>query len=116
MSDAAQTLKLRLRADLKAAMQARDAVEISVLPGLMAAIDNAQAQPFDLSGPASAMRAFGDGTGEVERRILSAEDLARLIETEAEARDEASAEMRALGRVDDADRLRTEAAIVRRYA
>jgi uncharacterized protein YqeY len=115
MSDAAQALKLRLRADLKAAMQARNAVETSLLRNLMAAIDNAQAQPVDLTGPASQMRAFGDGTGEVARLALSAERLARLLETEASARDDASAEMRALGRTEEADRLATEAAIVRRY-
>jgi uncharacterized protein YqeY len=115
MSDAADALKLRLRADLKAAMQVRNAIETSVLRNLMAAIDNAQAQPVDLSGPASQMRAFGDGAGEVARLTLSVEQLAQLIQTEARARDAASAEMRALGRTEEADRLATEAVIVRRY-
>jgi uncharacterized protein len=115
MSDAAELLKLRLRADLKTAMQARDALEISVLRSLMAAIDNAQAQPIDLSGPASQMRAFGDGAGEVARLTLPVEQIAHLLETEAKARDAASAEMRSLGRSEEGDRLATEATIVRRY-
>lgn len=115
MSDAAESLKLRLRADLKAAMQARNAVETSVLRNLMAAIDNAQAQPVDLTGPFSQMRAFGDSAGEVARLSLSPEQLGHLLETEARARDDASAEMRSLGRTEEADRLACEAAIVRRY-
>jgi len=115
MNDAVVTLKLRLRADLKTSMQVRSAPAVSVLRSLMAAIDNAQAVPMDLSGPASAMRDFGDGAGEVARLALSVEDLRGLIEREAAARDEAAVEMRRLGRGEDGERLETEAAIARRY-
>ena len=42
-SDAAESLKARLRADLKLAMRARAKLDVGVLRALIAALDNAQA-------------------------------------------------------------------------
>lgn len=110
-----EALKQRLRADLKAAMRTRDTTATTVLRAVIAAIDNAQAVPVDLSGPASAMRSFGDSAGEVARIMLGEDDLRILLAREAAEREEASVEMLRLGRPTDAERLADEAAIVRRY-
>jgi uncharacterized protein YqeY len=115
MSRAAQALAARLRADLKAAMRARDALETGVLRELLAALDNAQAVPVDLSGRASAMQPFAAGTAEAPRRTLSAADVARLVAAEAAGRAEAAAQFGALGHAAEAARLAREAPIVRRY-
>lgn len=114
-ADAAAAMQARLRADLKAAMRARDALETSVIRSLLAAIDNAQAVAV-AQGPASIQRAFGDGAGEVARLVLSAGAVRALMAREAEARATAAADMGRLGRAAEANRMLAEAAIARRYA
>ena len=113
--DAAKAMRARLRADLQAAMRRRDSLAASTLRGLIAALDNAQAVALDLSGPASPPRPFGDGTGEVPRRALSAADVTRALDAERAARLSAAAEMARLGRIADAERLNAEAALIVRY-
>ncbi|MBB5987761.1 GatB/YqeY domain-containing protein [Sphingobium lignivorans] len=115
-ADAAAAMQARLRADLKQAMQSRATLDTRVIRALIAAIDNAQAITIDLDGAASAMRAFGDSSGEVPRRPLSAEDLRALLMREAGEREAAALDLKDLGRPEDANRLLAEAAIVRRYA
>jgi uncharacterized protein YqeY len=113
--DAAELLKLRLRLDLKAAMQARLAPEISVLRGLIAVIDNAQAVPAQHLHVRYVEREFGDPAAEVPRLRLTAEDVQALLEREIKDRADAADQLAQLGKHDRAAELRAEAAIVARY-
>jgi uncharacterized protein YqeY len=122
--DPAEALQDRLRADLRTAMKARQTLEIALLRGLIAAIDNAQSAGVE-AGPAvsaapeassqwvAAGAAFG--SGEVTRRVLTAADLADLLAAEATKRGATAAEMDRVGRSDLADVARAEAAIIARY-
>jgi uncharacterized protein YqeY len=112
-SDSLDRLKARLRGDLKTAMQAKRAVEMKALRGLLGAIDNAQAVP--VAETRYVARKFGDESVEVARIALSDEDLRALLVREAAAHREAAAEMARFGRADRAGALEAEAAIVERY-
>ena len=107
----AVALKERLRADLKAAMQARAADEVRLLRTLIAAVDNAEAVPGEHK---NIQRAFGDPSGEVARRELYGEDLATLLGHEIEERLAAAAGYDA-SQPDLAARLRADAALIGRY-
>jgi uncharacterized protein YqeY len=107
----AVALKERLRADLKAAMQARSSDDVRVLRSLIAAVDNAEAVPGEHK---NIQRAFGDPGSEVARRELDGEDLAALLEREIEERLAAAAGYGA-SRPDAATRLRAEAALIAGY-
>jgi uncharacterized protein YqeY len=109
----ATVLKERLRADLKAAMQARAADEVRVLRVLIAALDNAEAVP-SAAAPYSP-RAFGDPSGEVSRLDLDAAAVDALLADEMAARLTAATDYRSHGRNDEAARLEAEAAVVERY-
>lgn len=109
----ATALKQRLRADLKAAMQARAAEEVGLLRTLIAALDNAEAVAG--SPERSIPRAFGDPSGEVERLALDGEAVAALLAKEIETRLAAAADYAAHGRDGEAARLRDETATIRRY-
>jgi uncharacterized protein YqeY len=122
--DTAKAMQERLRADLRAAMKARQSLEVALLRGLIAAIDNAQsagiaAGPTVSAAPAAhsqwvaAGGAFG--SGEVERRSLTAEDIAELLAGEVARREATAMEMDRVGRSDLANTARVEAATVRRY-
>lgn len=124
VTDPAQALQERLRADLRAAMKARQPLEVALLRGLIAAIDNAQSAGI-AAGPAVATApeahsqwvAAGSafGSGEVERKALAETDLAELLAAEAAKRQATAAEMERVGRADLAADARAEAAIIARY-
>lgn len=111
----------RLRADLTAAMRARDASKVRVLRTVLAAIDNAEAVPADASGPATsgespiAGAASGVGATEAARRELTAGDIAALVRAERDERVAAAAELAAVGAVEQAAELRAEAALLDPY-
>jgi uncharacterized protein YqeY len=109
----ATALKERLRADLKAAMQARAADEVRVLRVLIAALDNAEAIPGVQKNYVP--RAFGDPSGEVPRRELDDDAVAALLTAEAESRLAAATDYEAHEQRDEAARLRAEAALIGRY-
>ena len=113
--DAALALTERLRADLKLAMRARDADETRVVRALLGAIDNAQAVPLDPTRKPADSAVFGDGSNEVARRVLGADDIEALLAREIEERAAAAADMERLGQTERAAMLRAEAAIVQRY-
>ncbi len=81
--------------------------------GLIAAIDNAEAVPVERTAPLIPLR-FGDGA-EVARRELSQAEVRALLAQEAVARTAAAGEMARRGRVDRAQTLHAEAALVSRY-
>jgi uncharacterized protein YqeY len=110
----AAAFKDRLRADLKAAMQARDSGKAALLRTLIAALDNAEAVEVEQKGYVS--RPFGDPSGEVARRALDAEAISTVLAAEATGRLAAASDYERHGRADDAKRLRGEAALVESYA
>lgn len=111
----AAALKDRLRSDLKEAMKERRSDDARLLRTLIAAVDNAEAVPVDLSGPAQAARALGDPSGEVARLELDEAALDRILTAEVDARLAAAEDYARHGRDDEAARLRTEAATIGRY-
>jgi len=113
-SDAAETLKHRLRADIKAAMRARAADETRLLRALLAAVDNAQAVPV-APGRSALPNSFADGASEVPRIALTESALHAVLTAEIAERERAAEAIAAHGRPDEAERLRAEAAVVRRY-
>ena len=105
-------LKERLRADLKAAMRERRADEVAVIRTLIAAVDNAEAQPIE--GFAERLRQR-EAIGEVGRRELTAADLDGVLDAEASSRLAAAEDYARHGRDDEAARLRHEADVIARY-
>ena len=106
-TDAAESMRQMLQADLRSAMKGRAASEIGVLRGLIAAIDNAGAVPLSArSGPTQS---------EVERRRLSAEDVQQILQREYEVRQTAAVEFTRLGLAVEAERSNREMAVVSRY-
>jgi uncharacterized protein YqeY len=111
----------RLREDLAAAMKARDRVAITVLRTTLAAIDNAEAVDFSpretpVTGSHHVAGASaGVGSTDVTRRILSDADIDAVIREQADERRQAAAEYEKLGRIEAADALRHEAALLDRY-
>lgn len=104
-----------LKNDLRDAMRARNAAEITTLRGLIAAVDNAQAVPVGDRHETYVFHAFGDGTVEVPRKALGRDELRRLVETEIRSRSDAADDYRRLGRDDKARDLSQEVEILSRY-
>lgn len=114
MTDLTETL----RADLTAALRQRDRDAVRVLRTTLAAIANAEAQPADtVAAPAGdgpiAGAASGLGAAEVDRRELTAADVADIVAGQRAERLEAVARIVAAG--GDAAALRAEAAVLDRY-
>ena len=105
-------LKERLRADLKAAMQERRSADVAVIRTVIAAIDNAEAQPIEGFEERIRLR---EAVGEVGRRELDAAALDELLDAEARSRLAAAEDYERHGRGDDAARLRQEADLIARY-
>lgn len=115
INDAALAMKNRMRADLRAAMKAGRASEAKVIRELVAAIDNAEAPALGPDRKAADLHQFGDGSSEVERLLLSADQVSRVLMADVEEREHAAAEMTRLNRPDRAEPLRQEIAIAKRY-
>jgi hypothetical protein len=106
-ADAAEAMRGRLQADLRAAIKARSALEVGMLRVLIAAIDNAGAVP--LAAGSAPPRS------EVERRRLSDDDVQALLRREQETRAGAAREFNRLGRTSEAEQAEREAGVVGRY-
>lgn len=104
-----------LKNDLRDAMRARNAAEITTLRGLIAAVDNAQAVPVGDRHETYLFHAFGDGAVEVPRKAMGRAELLRLVETEIRSRSDAADDYRRLGRDDKARDLSQEVEILSRY-
>lgn len=113
-------LRPLLRADLVAAMKARQPEAIAALRTAVAAIDNAEAVAApDRPGSAMSEHVAGAGAGggstEAARRVLSAADLRAIVQEQiAERLDEADRYDR-YGEAGAADRLRREADVLKKY-
>lgn len=108
-------LKQRLRADLKAAMQARASDEVRLLRTLIAALDNAEAVPGGGLVDKYVPRSFGDPSGEVARLALDDAAVGRVLASEIETRLAAADDYDQHGKAEEARRLRNEADLVARY-
>ncbi|MDH7795509.1 MULTISPECIES: GatB/YqeY domain-containing protein [unclassified Beijerinckia] len=115
MQSAGHDMKIRLRADLRAAMKDRRADEAKLIRTLVAAIDNAEAPPLRADERAADQHRFNDGTAEVERLSLGRAQVQAILMTEIQERERAAAEMDHLERTDRADALRAEVMIAKRY-
>src|SRR4051794_34123159 len=109
MSDPAEIIKARLRADLLTAMRARAPVEVALLRALVAALDNAQAIEVGARRHRYVELKFGDRTAEVPRRELTQADVESLLVREIQERRDAAAQLGEVGQAERAARLAAEA-------
>ena len=120
MIDNAQPLRARMRADLVAAMKARETETVSALRTTLAAIDNAEAVAMPenvmdtVSGPIAGART-GVGSTEARRRDLSIDDLRAIVAAQIAERVDAAGQYDVFGRPEEATRLRREADVLRAY-
>jgi hypothetical protein len=120
--DAAEAMRLRLRADLRIAMKQRRRQETTALRIVIAALDNAEAVPI-VAMPRDYRRAKGrsdyvvtgdaDGPTEVTRRLLSETDVQRVIRDEYQAMRDAAEQRERVGQ--SANDLYSQADIIGRY-
>ena len=108
--DAAQAMRLRVAGDLKIALKARDAAEISALRSLLSALDNAGS----VATTARNVPVYGR-SGDVPRRALSAGEVEGLVAGEIAEREASIADYERGGHREAADRLRAEARVLARY-
>lgn len=118
----ADVWRTRLRADLTAAMKARDADAVSVLRTLIAAIDNAEAIPVSAGAEAASAGGWaisgastGVGSTEAARRVLTDDEVARLIASHLADYEIASEQARTHGHSDRAERLQRQAETIRAF-
>jgi uncharacterized protein YqeY len=109
-------LRQTLRAALRTAMKARDETATSALRSALSAIDNAEAveaptPPTAGSGPIAGA-VDGVGAGEAPRRALSAVEVVAIVQSDIDERVAAAGEYDDLGRMEEAARLRAEAAVL----
>ena len=78
-------------------------------------LDNAEAVPPEDRHTRYVVHAFGDGSAEVPRLVLSQEMVEDLVRREAASRRAAAADLSALGQSGSADELLTEAVIIDGY-
>lgn len=112
--DAAKEIKLRLRADLRAALRDGRGAEVKMIRSLLAAVDNAEAPPL----PAGQTAPGEDATNrsaEVKRLRLDEAQVRAALLAEIEEREGAAVELERLERTERAASLRAEAAVGRRY-
>jgi uncharacterized protein len=115
----ADDLRAQLRAALTAAMKARDTDAVTALRTTLGAIANAEAvdraerSTTPVDGPIAGA-ATGLGATEVARRQLTDEDVAAIVLAQATEREDAAAGYERAARHDHAERLRAEAAVLRR--
>jgi uncharacterized protein len=113
--DAGSGMKARLRADLRRAMKERRATEAKVIRTLVAAIDNAEAPPVRAQRSEWLQHRFQSGSAEVERLLLSRLDVRDVLLREIHERERAAEELEHLKMLDQANALRAEALLTRRY-
>src|SRR5579863_6138600 len=105
--DAAEAMRQKLQTDLRAAIKGRQALDVAVLRGLIAAIDNAGAVPLPAKSEPPQY--------EVERRHLDSVDVQAILRREYEAHQAAASEFARLGRSVESEQANFAAAIVNRY-
>ena len=105
--DAAEAMRQKLQTDLRAAIKGRQALDVAVLRGLIAAIDNAGAVPLTAKSEPP--------QHEVERRHLDSGAVQAVLQREYDSHQAAASEFARLGRSAESERSNFAAAIVSRY-
>lgn len=113
--DAAETMKARLRDDLRVALKDKRAADAKLIRALVAAIDNAEAPPAQEDAAGSAFHRFRSGSAEVERLLLDHAQVRQVLLAEIREREIAAAELERLEKHDRAAALRAEILIAQRY-
>lgn len=108
-------MKIRMRADLRAAMKQGRRDDARLIRSLIAAIDNAEAPPVGTAESAADQHRFLSGSAEIERLSLNADQVRAILLAEIHEREQAVAEMDRLERPDHAAVIRTEAVLARGY-
>ena len=114
-------MRSQLRADLTAALKARNGVAVSALRSAIAAIENAESVGPSVTEPSAATSEHiagataGVGSSDVNRRVLSEVDTIAILRGEVEERSQAADEYAKLGRAEQAERLRREVQVLREY-
>jgi uncharacterized protein len=110
----ASSVPVRLQAALRVALKQRDTAAVSALRSALAAIGNAEAVPAPAThgggnGQYVAGSIAGLGAAEASRRVLDADEIAGILNTEIAERHAAAARYEQAGHADRARRLRREA-------
>lgn len=108
-------MKPRLRADLRAALKGGRLQEAKLVRVLIAAIDNAEAPPARADRLLAEPHQFREGSAEVERLSLSRAQIRTILLAEIQEREDAASEMDRVARPDQAEMLRNEVRLARRY-
>jgi uncharacterized protein len=123
MDDAAEPMRARLQADLRAALKARNKLAVSVLRALIAAIDNAGAIALQAPGAhahpprpgGSQYVVAGNGKTEAARKPLNPQDIETLLASEAGERRAAADQVARHGKHEEAAALRLGADLIETY-
>lgn len=99
-----------MRGDLVDALKSKQGDEIAVLRSVLAAIDNAEAPDIRTGDIATART-----SAEVERLMLTEDDLQQVLLGELEERRQAADQLASVGQKDRADALLRQIAIIKRY-
>ncbi|MEZ0064177.1 uncharacterized protein YqeY [Streptacidiphilus sp. MAP12-20] len=116
MSIESAPVRQQLRDALSVAIKARDRSAASVLRATLGAIENAEAvernEPEAGTSLAIEQIAVGVGAAEVERRLLTEDDVRGIVRAELAEREAAVGEYERVGRPEHAERLRAEMAVL----
>lgn len=129
--EATEDIRVRMRRGLVDAMKARDQQAVAALRSTLARIDNAEAvdadavdddglddEPALYSGeghPAVAGSVLGVGAADVDRRVLTPEEMAAIVRDDVEEREIAAEVLVRVGRPDQAERLRAQNKLLTTY-
>jgi uncharacterized protein len=124
--EATGDIRARMRRGLVDAMKARDQQAVAALRSTLARIDNAEAvdpdaldaEPALYRGeghPAVAGSVLGVGAADVDRRVLTPEEMAAIVRDDVEEREIAAEVLVRVGRPDQAERLRAQAKLLTTY-
>ena len=111
----------QLRQDLRAALKARDHLAVAALRSAIAAIENAEAVDVGPGQPALTISEHvagataGVGSSDVARRVLSDADVIGVVRRQVDERLSAADHYEQLGEAERSERLRLEAAVLRRH-
>lgn len=112
---AATAMKLRLRGDLRAAMAGKRPAEVAVLRSLLGALDQAEAVVVAPHSQGYPSLEFGDPAVEVQRKLLSAEEVRAVVRRERDELRNAADEYARLRQADAAAGFALKAEILARY-
>ncbi|WP_265444770.1 GatB/YqeY domain-containing protein [Flexivirga meconopsidis] len=111
---AIETVRTRLRTDLRQAMRDRDSDRACTLRGALAALDNAEAVPTDARAGAIEQASVGAGSTEAVRRELGTDDIRAIFQAEISERRSAATDYESAA-PDHAAALRAEAETLSAY-